>query len=277
MIIDSHQHFWQYDAARDSWITDEMAVLKRDFLPDDLQTQLIANGVEGCVAVQAAQSENETRFLLDLAERHPFIKGVVGWCDLRGANLAERLEYFSRFEKLRGFRHVVQAEPDDDFLLREDFLRGISLLKNFNFTYDILIYPKQLPATIKFVGKFPEQAFVLDHIAKPFIKDRVTQPWAEQIGELATYPNLYCKVSGLVTEADWQNWQPDDYKAYLDIVFEAFGADRILYGSDWPVCLLAATYKQVKGILAAYTNHLSSRERAKIFQLNASRFYGLKA
>jgi L-fuconolactonase len=277
MIIDSHQHFWHYDAARDSWITDEMSVLKRDFLPDDLHKELAANGVEGCVAVQAAQSEDETLFLLELARQNPFIKGVVGWCDLRSAGLAARLEYFSQFEKLCGFRHVVQAEPDDDFLLREEFLRGISLLKNFNFTYDILIYPKQLPAAIKFVGKFPEQAFVLDHIAKPFIKDRITRPWAEQIRELATYPNLYCKVSGLLTEADWQNWHRDDFKAYLDIVFEAFGADRILYGSDWPVCLLAATYQQVKDILADYTSTLSSQERAKIFQLNATHFYRLKA
>jgi L-fuconolactonase len=277
MIIDSHQHFWHYEAARDSWITDEMAVLKRDFLPAELQQELAANGVEGSIAVQAAQSEEETRFLLELAERHPFVKGVVGWCDLRDPGVATRLEYFSRFEKLRGFRHVVQSEPDDDFLLRPDFLRGIRLLKDFHFTYDILIYPKQLPAAIKFVGQFPEQPFVLDHIAKPFIKDRLTEPWAAQVRELAKHPNLYCKVSGLVTEADWQGWRNEHFKAYLDVVFEAFGAQRILYGSDWPVCLLAADYRQVKGILAAYTNNFTSLERASIFALNARRFYKLKA
>lgn len=277
MMIDSHQHFWHYDAARDSWITDEMAFLMRDFLPADLQKEFAANGIEGSVAVQAAQSEAETGFLLELAERHSFIKGVVGWCDLRAVNVAERLAYFSQFEKLCGFRHVVQSEPDDNFLLREDFLRGIALLKEFDFTYDILIYPKQLPAAIKFVGQFPEQAFVLDHLAKPFIKDGLTQPWATQIRELAQHPNLYCKVSGMVTEADWQNWKNDHFKAYLDVVFEAFSADRIMFGSDWPVCLLAAEYRQVKEILAAYTSNFSSLERVNIFSLNARRFYKLKA
>jgi L-fuconolactonase len=276
MIIDSHQHFWHYDAARDSWITDEMSVLKRDFLPADLQQEFAANRIEGCVAVQAAQSEEETLFLLELAQKHPFVKGVVGWCDLRDANLPARLEYFSQFEKLCGFRHVVQSEPDDDFLLREDFLRGIALLKSFNFTYDILIYPKQLPAAIKFVEKFPEQAFVLDHIAKPFIKAQIIEPWAAQIRELAQHKNLYCKVSGMVTEADWYTWQSDNFKAYLDVVFEAFGTDRIMYGSDWPVCLLAATYKQIKGTLAGYTSNLSALERVKIFSLNARHFYKLK-
>jgi L-fuconolactonase len=277
MIIDSHQHFWHYDAVRDSWITDEMSVLKSDYLPDDLQREFAANGVEGCVAVQAEQSENETLFLLELAQQNPFVKGVVGWVDLRDEKLAARLEYFSQFESLRGFRHIVQAEPDDDFLLREDFLRGIGLLKDFHFTYDILIYPKQLPAALKFVGKFPEQAFVLDHIAKPLIKDQITEPWAGHLREIAKLPNLYCKVSGLVSEADWHNWQADDFKAYLDVVFEAFGADRIMYGSDWPVCLLAATYQQVRDILANYTSNFSSLDRGKIFNLNARRFYQLKA
>jgi L-fuconolactonase len=277
MIIDSHQHFWHYDAARDSWITDEMAVLKRDFLPADLQQEFAANGIEGSVVVQAAQSEEETGCLLELAQQHAFVKGVVGWCDLRDAKLRERLEYFSQFEKLCGFRHVVQSEPDDNFLLRPDFLRGIALLQEFNFTYDILIYPKQLPAAIRFVEKFPEQPFVLDHLAKPFIKDRIIEPWAAQIRELAQHTQLYCKVSGMVTEADWQNWQNDNFKAYLDVVFEAFGADRIMFGSDWPVCLLAADYRQVKDILSAYTNHFSSLERVKIFSLNARRFYKLKA
>jgi L-fuconolactonase len=277
MIIDTHQHFWHYDAARDSWITDEMSVLKKDFLPANLQQEFAANAIAGCVAVQAAQSEEETLFLLELAGQHSFVKGVVGWCDLRDSNLPARLEYFSQFEKLCGFRHVVQAEPDDNFLLREDFLRGIARLADFNFTYDILIYPKQLPAAIKFVEKFPEQAFVLDHIAKPFIQARVLEPWASQIRELAQYSNLYCKVSGMVTEADWQVWQADHFKAYLDVIFEAFGADRIMYGSDWPVCLVAATYKQVKEILADYTGNLSVSEREKIFSANARHFYKLKA
>jgi L-fuconolactonase len=276
MIIDSHQHFWQYNAERDSWITDEMSVLQKDFLPDDLQKEFAANQIEGCIAVQADQSENETLFLLELAKQFSFIKGVVGWVDLRAENLAERLQYFSQFEKLCGFRHVVQAEADDNFLLREDFLRGVGLLKDFNFTYDILIYPQQLSAAIKFAEKFPEQSFVLDHIAKPFIKEAKVEPWSAQIKELAKHPNLFCKVSGLVTEADWRNWKADDFKPYLDVVFDAFGADRIMYGSDWPVCLLAATYQQVRDILADYTSNFSSLDRVKIFRLNASRFYKLK-
>jgi L-fuconolactonase len=276
MVIDSHQHFWQYNAIRDAWISDEMAVIQRDFLPADLEKEFAANGIDGCVAVQTDQSETETRFLLDLASQHSFIKGVVGWVDLCDEDLAARLEHFSQFEKLCGFRHIVQAEPDDEFLLREDFGRGIALLQSFKFTYDILIYPKQLPAAIRFVEQFPEQPFVLDHLAKPFIKDHITEPWAKQIRELARHANLYCKVSGLVTEADWQTWQADDFKPYLDVVFEAFGADRILYGSDWPVCLVAATYRQVNGILADYTKQCSAEDRAKIFGLNASRFYKLR-
>jgi L-fuconolactonase len=276
MVIDSHQHFWQYDAMRDAWISDEMAVIQRDFLPADLQKEYTDNGVDGCVAVQADQSESETLSLLDLAAKNSFIKGVVGWVDLRDENLASRLEHFSQFEKLSGFRHIVQGEPDDHFLLRQDFGRGIALLQNFNFTYDILIYPKQLPAAIQFVGKFPEQPFVLDHIAKPLIKDRITEPWAEQLKELAKHANLYCKVSGLVTEADWQSWKANDFKPYLDVIFEAFGTDRIMYGSDWPVCLVAANYQQVKRILTEYTEQFSAADRAKIFGLNASHFYKLK-
>jgi L-fuconolactonase len=277
MIIDSHQHFWHYDAARDSWISDDMAVLKRDFLPADLQKEFAVNGIEGSVAVQAAQSEAETEFLLAIAEKHAFVKGVVGWCDLRAVNLRERLEYFSQFGRLCGFRHVVQSEPDDNFLLRPEFLRGIALLKEFGFTYDILIYPKQLAAAIKFVEQFPEQPFVLDHLAKPFIKDGISEPWAAQIRELGRHANLYCKVSGMVTEAHWQDWQKAHFKAYLDVVFEAFGSHRIMFGSDWPVCLLAADYRQVKDILADYTSNFSSLERVNIFSLNARRFYKLKA
>jgi L-fuconolactonase len=276
MIIDSHQHFWHYDRKRYDWITDEMSPLRRDFLPADLQSEYQANRVEASVSVQVEQSENETRFLLQLAEENAFIKGVVGWVDLRDTNLSARLEYFAQFEKLCGFRHIVQAEPDDEFLLGEDFLRGVHMLKEFNFTYDILIYPKQLPAALKFVEKNPEQAFVIDHAAKPFIKDQVISPWREQMQEIAQHENVYCKVSGLVTEADWQNWQAADFKPYLDVVFEAFGIDRIMFGSDWPVCLVAATYNQVKQLIEDYVQGLSPAEKVKIFGLNAIRFYQLK-
>jgi L-fuconolactonase len=277
MSIDSHQHFWQYDPRRDTWITDEMAVLKRDFLPCDLLPELAANGIVGSVAVQASQAEEETRFLLDLARQCPAIAGVVGWTDLRASNLPERLAHYSQFRKLRGFRHIVQSEPDDYFLLRDDFSRGVGRLRQFNFTYDILIYAKQLPAAIELAGRFPEQRFVLDHIAKPSIRTREITQWSKHIREIAGNPNVYCKLSGLITQADSRTRRPDDFKPFLDVVFEAFGPDRLMFGSDWPVCLVVGTYRQVKELIADYTGNLARAEREKIFGLNAIRFYSLEA
>jgi L-fuconolactonase len=195
MRIDSHQHFWRFNRQRDTWITDEMALLKRDFLPEDLLPELKASGIDGCIAVQTDQSEHETLFLLDLARRHTQIKGVVGWVDLRASDIPERLQYFSRFEKLRGFRHIAQSEPDDRFLLQPDFVRGIGQLADFGFTYDILIYPKQLPAAIELVARFPKQRFVIDHIAKPAIRSGEIEPWSGLMREMASLPNVYCKVS----------------------------------------------------------------------------------
>jgi L-fuconolactonase len=212
MKIDAHQHFWRYDPQRDSWITPEMSILRRDFLPADLAGDLRSNGVQACIAVQADQSEAETIFLLELSERHPEIAGVVGWVDLRSPGLHERLEYFSRFPKLVGFRHIVQAEPDDKFLLREDFRRGVAMLSEFEFTYDILIYPKQLPAAAEFVWRLPRQKFVLDHMAKPLIKSGEIREWTAQIKTMAGLPNVHCKVSGLVTETEWSKWRPADFK-----------------------------------------------------------------
>lgn len=275
MRIDAHQHFWSYDPVRDSWITEEMAILKRDFLPQHLLPEMEAGAVDGCVAVQASQSENETSFLLELAQRQKKIAGVVGWVDLRAANIIERLKYFSQFKKLRGFRHVAQAEPDDRFLLGETFLRGIAALQQFGYTYDILIYPKQLPAAIEMVSKFPRQRFVIDHLAKPPIKSRQLEPWATQMKAIAANSNVYCKLSGLVTEADWRNWRPSDFRIYLDVVCDAFCTERIMFGSDWPVCLLAATYQQVEQLIASYAERFSQADRDKIFGLNATRFYQL--
>jgi len=277
MNIDSHQHFWKYDSARDTWITDAMRVLKRDFLPDELAVALGANGIDASIAVQADQSEQETLFLLDLAERSNRVAGVVGWIDLRSARLDDRLQFFSTFKKLCGFRHIVQAEPDDRFLLQPDFLRGISRLHEFGFTYDILIYPKHLPAAIDLVAKFPDQRFVIDHMAKPEIKTRNSASWGANIRSIAGNPNVSCKLSGLVTEADWQRWMPADFTYYLDVVFEAFGPDRLMFGSDWPVCLLAGSYQQVKQLIEDYVGRHAARERAKIFGANAIRFYGLRA
>jgi L-fuconolactonase len=277
MHIDSHQHFWQYNPQRDGWITDEMSVLKRDFLPNDLIPQLRANGVDGSVAVQADQSEGETMFLLDLADHYAGILGVVGWVDLCSYELPDRLAYFSQFPKLVGFRHIVQAEPDDRFLLRPDFMAGISALEQFKFTYDILIYPKQLPAAIEFIERFPKQRFVIDHMAKPLIRTGTTSPWAEQMRTVAQNPRVYCKVSGLITEADWRHWSESPIRPYLDVVLEAFGPDRIMFGSDWPVCLLAGTYQTVKSLIVNYIRDLPAEQQEKILGLNAIRFYGLKA
>jgi L-fuconolactonase len=277
MKIDSHQHFWRYDAARDAWITDAMAVLKRDFLPDELAKECDANGIDGSIAVQAAQSEEETLFLLDLAEHNEHIAGVVGWVDLRSPQFEERLRFFSQFKKLCGFRHLAQAEPDDRFLVGSDFLRGIARLREYGFTYDILIYPKQLPAAIELVARFPEQRFVVDHLAKPEIKAGGREPWATQMRTLAQNHNVFCKVSGLVTEADWLHWKAEDFRPYLDVAFEAFGVERLLFGSDWPVCLLAASYRQVKQLIEDYGRNLPASDQESIFGGNAVRFYGLEA
>jgi L-fuconolactonase len=277
MRIDAHQHFWQYNPARDGWITDQMAILKKDFLPHHLWAELAANNMQGCIAVQTDQSEAETSFLLGLAGHHDLIQGVVGWVDVRADNLVERLEVFSKCPKLCGFRHIVQAEPDDRFMLQPAFLRGMNCLAEFGFTYDILVYPRQLPAAIELVSKYPDQLFVIDHIAKPSIREKRYLPWARYLRTIAGNPNVYCKISGLVTEATWQAWSANDFKPYLDLVFEVFGVDRLMFGSDWPVCLLAASYSQVVQLIADYTQNMPSAAREKIFGLNAAHFYGQRA
>ena len=273
MRIDSHQHFWKYNPVRDQWITDEMAVLRRDFFPQDLLPELRGNDMDGSIAVQADQSEAETQFLLDLAKQNSFIRGVVGWIDLSADNLAERLTTLSRDKKLRGFRHIVQAESDDRFMLQPKFVKGISCLGEFGLTYDILVYPRQLSAAIELVARFPNQSFVIDHLAKPEIKARRTMPWAQHMREVAQGANVYCKVSGICTEADWKTWCLADCSPYLDVVFEAFGPDRIMFGSDWPVCMLAGNYSQVVQLIADYTKNFSPSDKEKIFGLNAARFY----
>jgi L-fuconolactonase len=253
-----------------------MGVLKRDFLPEQLASELDANKMDASIAVQADQSEQETLFLLDLAKRSRRIAGVVGWVDLVSPRLDHRLKLLSQFEKLRGVRHVAQSEPDDRFLVRPDFTRGISRLQKFGFTYDILIYPKQLPAAIELVAKFPKQRFVLDHLAKPEIKTKNIAAWATLMGSMGRNPNVYCKLSGLVTEADWRCWSPANFDPLLDVVFEAFGVDRLMFGSDWPVCLLAASYKQVKDIIGDFVERKAPKAKEKIFGANAVRFYDLK-
>lgn len=276
MRVDAHQHFWNFDPVRDAWITDRMSVLKRDYLPDDLRPELARNGVDATIAVQADQSESETRFLLELAERHSFIAGVVGWVDLRSSRVAERLEYFSQFDKLVGFRHIVQAEPDELFLLHQDFVRGLRQLQPYGYTYDLLVYPRQLSAAVELTARLPEQAFVLDHIGKPEIGNGHRGGWRQQIRELGVHPNVYCKLSGIVTEADWKNWTPGLCKPYLDAVFEAFGPQRLMFGSDWPVCLLAGNYSQVIALVRDYIRQCSPENEDAILGMNAMRFYRIK-
>jgi L-fuconolactonase len=274
MIIDAHQHFWQFDPVRDKWIDDTMRILQRDFLPQDLKNIYENLGIDGCIPVQADQSENETIFLLELANKYSFIKTVVGWVDLRSDNIEERLDFFSAYKKLAGFRHILQAE-DMGRMLESSFLRGIEALGKYNFTYDILIYPRHLEAAIELVKRFPDQKFVIDHMAKPAINKGTLEPWTMKMNELAGFENVYCKVSGLVTEADWKNWKPEDLKPYLDHVFDVFGTGRLLFGSDWPVCLLAGNYEQIYTIITAYLREFSDDERHDVMGHNAMDFYGI--
>jgi L-fuconolactonase len=275
MIIDSHHHFWKYDPARHSWISDEMKILRRDYLPAYLESSLQAGGIEGSVAVQAYMSESETNYLLECAAGHSFIKGVVGWVNLCGAGVQERLEYFSRNPLLKGIRHIVQDEPDDFFMLRPDFQNGISLLSRYGLCYDILVYPRQLPAAIELVRRFPEQQFVLDHIAKPQISNGIDPQWEWHIRQLGSFPNVFCKLSGMVTETRGFRWNREEFHPFMDIVMQAFGPDRLMFGSDWPVCLLAATYEEVKDIVTTYLRAFTQKERQAVMGLNAIRCYGL--
>ena len=274
MRIDSHQHFWKFNPVRDSWIDDSMAIIRKDFLPEDLKPILKNNRMDGCIAVQADQSEDETRFLLNLAEENSFINGVVGWVDLCSNGIESRLEHFSQFEKFCGVRHIVQAEPKG-FLLNEKFQNGIKLLKKYNLTYDILVYHNQLAEVIEFVKKFPNQKFVLNHIGKPSIKTKEIIQWEIQIKELAKFPNVYCKISGLVTETTFNKWKYDDFKPYLDAVVNAFGIDRIMFGSDWPVCLLSGNYKKVIDILSRFIAQFSETEKELIMGKTALDFYNI--
>jgi len=276
MRIDSHQHFWKFDPVRDSWIDDNMSALRRDFLPEDLDPLLRENEIAGCVAIQADQSENETLFLTDLARKHDLIKGVVGWVDLCGSNIVERLEYFSTFKSLKGFRHIIQAEPEPDFILRTDFCRGIAKLQKFDFTYDLLILPRNLPYLPKFISKFQDQKFVIDHLGKPNIRKGEVEEWQQYMRKVAAFENVHCKLSGMVTEADLHHWKPADFKPYVDVVIESFGIERVMFGSDWPVCLLGASYKQACSILDNNTKHLTDIEKDKLWGQNATKFYGLE-
>ncbi|MCC3160547.1 amidohydrolase family protein [Hymenobacter sp. 15J16-1T3B] len=273
--IDAHQHFWRYEPVRDAWITDDMAVIQRDFLPADLAPLLREHGFDGCVVVQSDQSEAENEFQLANAAPHDFVRGVVGWVDLRAEDVAERLAHYRQFAKLKGFRHVLQGETDRALMLQPAFQRGIRALSAHGFTYDVLIFPDQLPYAVELAAAHPNQPFVLDHIAKPYIKRGDIDGWKKDMQTLAARENVWCKVSGMVTEADWQRWQPADFRPYLDVVFDAFGPGRVMFGSDWPVCLVAGQYGQVVGLVEQYLRAFSADEQRRFWGDNAARFYRL--
>jgi L-fuconolactonase len=273
--IDAHQHFWIFNQREYGWIEEAMASLRRDFPPAELKPQMEASGFHGSVLVQVRQTLEETRWLLELADGNPFILGVVGWVDLRSPRVREQLQSFTGNPKLVGIRHIVQSEPGG-FLQQSDFLRGISMLEEFDLAYDLLIYAKHLPAAAEFVSRFPRQRFVLDHLAKPPIKSGELDAWARGIRELSSFPNVYAKVSGLVTEADWQAWKPEDIRPYLDVAFECFGPHRLMAGSDWPVCTVAASYSRVVNLLKDYLHARAKDEREAVLGGNAVKFWRLK-
>ena len=276
MRIDAHQHFWHYREREFPWIGPGMDALRKDYLPAQLERLMRSAGFEGSIAVQARQMPEETTWLLELADTHPFIKGVVGWVDLRCADLQRQLERYAGKRALRGVRHVIHDEPDDCFMLREDFLNGISQLAAFGLLYELLLFARHLPVACRLVERFPGQQFVLDHIGKPPIKKGLLEPWATDIRKLAALPNVSCKISGMVTEADWSAWRQTDLTPYLDVVFEAFGVRRLMVGSDWPVCTVAAPYDRVMKVVTDFPGRFSQEDREMILGGNAHRIYGLR-
>jgi len=273
--IDAHQHFWNYSTAEYPWIGTGMERLARDYAPADLESVATPAGVAGSVAVQARQSAEETRWLLSLAADNPFIRGVVGWVDLRGERVADEISLFAGHEKFVVVRHVVQDEPDPRFLLGEDFVRGVRALHQFGLVYDLLVYPNQLPAAVGLASQLPEQSFVLDHLAKPLVRSGEIKPWRRDIEALARHPNVSCKLSGLVTEAAWRAWKRADFTPYLDVALAAFGPQRLMFGSDWPVCLLSGEYAEVVAIIEEFIATLAPAERSSIWGDTACRVYRL--
>ncbi len=275
MVIDTHQHFWIYDQNRHAWIDDDMKRIRRNFLPEDLKPVLDKNKIDGCIAVQADQTEAENEFLLGLTKKNDFIKGIIGWVDFRSEEIEQKLGYYSEMEIIKGFRHIVQGEPDHNFLLRPDFLNGISKLEKYGFVYEILVFPHQLGAVLEFVKRFPNQKFVIDHLAKPYVKDGFSEGWKVMMKEIAKCKNVYCKVSGMITEADYRTWNYDQLKPYIEAVLEYFGPERLMFGSDWPVCLVAGEYEQVREIAEKVVSQFSPSEQKAFWGQNAIEFYKL--
>jgi len=275
LIIDAHQHFWQYDALEYSWITDQLSPLKRDFLPADLDILLKNEHISGSISVQARQSEKENEFLLQHAENNSFIKGVVGWIDLRSEKIDEKLSFYQNLPKMKGFRHVVQDESDPYFMLQPAFLNGINAVIQSGFTYDILVYARQLPQVLSFLNHFPDTPFMIDHLAKPDIKHGLFSSWQADLRKIADFPKVSVKISGMVTESDWHQWEKEDFYPYLDELVLSFGLDRLCYGSDWPVCNLAGNYKSQLEIVTSYFSTYHQMDRDKVMGLNTQFFYQL--
>ena len=273
--VDAHHHLWSYSPAEYDWIVESMPQLRHDFLPGELQKALLEGRMDGAVAVQARQTIEETNWLLQLAATCPQMLGVVGWAPIASPEFPHVLEEFAAQSKLKGLRHVIQDEPDDDFILGREFNAGVALLKDTGLVYDVLIFEKHLPQTIEFVDRHPQQTFVLDHVAKPRIKEGLLSPWRKNIRELARRPNVCCKVSGMVTEADWQQWTSETLRPYLDTVLEAFGPQRLMFGSDWPVCLLAASYGRWVQTAEELMASLSASERQRVMGGTAAEIYHL--
>ena len=274
MKIDAHQHFWTYDEENYDWIDESMSAIRKNYLPKDLAPILVENKIDGCVLVQVNQTEKETLDFAAHAKKHDFIKGVVGWTDLMSEDLDEKLQEYKKIPSVKGFRHILQGEPEG-FMLQEEFIRGVNKLSEYGFTYDVLIFPIQMKEAKQLMKACPETNFVIDHMAKPYVKTGQILPWANYMQKYGEMPNVTCKLSGMVTEANWEYWEKEDFFIYLDTALQSFGIDRLMYGSDWPVCLVAATYEKQLGIVQEYFSKLSQNEQNKIFGDNAVKFYNL--
>jgi len=274
--VDAHQHFWVYNQKEYKWIDVSMVKLQRDFLPPHLNKELKRNGIDFCITVQARQTLQETKWLLELAQNNSFIKGIVGWVDLKSNSVERDLEQFTAYKKFKGVRHVLQDEKDDRYMLNSDFKKGISQLEKYGLTYDILIYPRHIKYACALVSEFPQQKFIIDHLGKPLIKEGKIEAWKKDMQELAKADNVFCKLSGMVTEANWNSWKQEDFVPYMETLLGIFGPNRLLFGSDWPVCTVAAKYEQVLGIATHFIHSLSQAEQAHIMGQNAINFYNLE-
>ena len=274
--IDAHQHFWIYNQEEYKWIDESMVKLRRNFLPSHLNRVLKRNGIDFCVTVQARQNLQETKWLLELVQNNSFIKGIVGWVNLKSNSVEQELEQFAAYKKFKGIRHVLQDEKDDGYMLRSDFKQGLRQLEKYGLTYDVLIYPRHIKYACTLVHEFPHQKFIIDHLAKPLIKESKIEPWKKDMQKLAREDNVLCKLSGMVTEANWNSWKQEDFIPYMEIMLEAFGPNRLLFGSDWPVCTVVAKYEQVLGIVTNFISSLSPAEQAHIMGQNAIDFYNLE-